>query len=271
MSDVVVTGASSGIGASVSRRLQAAGHRVIAIVRRDDAMPASAAVVPVVVDLRADDLVALVRAAIAEHVGPAGLGGVVHCAGQPTLGPLEHVPLSQLRASFELHAVALVALAQACLPALRRGHGRIVAVGSVGGRVATPWLGAYGASKFALVGLTGALRHELRPFGIHVSLVEPGVVDTPMLPAGEQLYVDALAALPATETAYAAGLARAQATYRRATARPMTPDRVATAVMHALFAARPRPRYLVGVDAHLATTLQWLLPTRAFEWLVRRL
>jgi NAD(P)-dependent dehydrogenase (short-subunit alcohol dehydrogenase family) len=213
-----------------------------------------------------------VRAALAAaRLDAAPLRGLVHCAGAPSLAPLETVARESLRAALQLHAFALVDLAQALLPALRTGGGRIVAIGSVGGRVATPLLGAYGASKFALVALTTALRHELHGQGIAVSLVEPGVVDTPMLPAGAALFDSARTALPAEATRYLPAIDRAAATYRRAIARPSPAERVARAVEHALFARHPRPRYLVGVDAHVAAALQWLLPVRAFEWLVRRL
>ncbi|MBX7081876.1 MAG: SDR family NAD(P)-dependent oxidoreductase [Nannocystaceae bacterium] len=274
MSDIVVTGAGSGIGAAVTRRLLAAGHRVVAIVRspaRAEAIAASS-VVPLVVDLAGDEVASRLRAALAEAgLAAAPLRGLVHCAGAPSLAPLETASREDLRASLQLHALALVELAQVLLPALRRGHGRIVAIGSVGGRVATPLMGAYGASKFALVALTTALRHELHGQGIAVSLVEPGVVDTPMLPAGAALFDRARAALPTEATQYTAAIDRAAVTYRRAIARPTPADRVARAVEHALFARRPRPRYLVGADAHIAAALQWLLPVRAFEWLVRRL
>lgn len=277
MTTVVVTGAASGIGEATVQRLHRAGHRVVALVRRMEGAAQLQALDPercIVrrVDVTIADDVARIGTEIDVLCGAEGLGGLVNCAGVSTMGPVETATLDELRRTLEVNTIGAVAMAQACLPALRRGSGRIVNVGSIGGRVATPLLGIYGASKFALDAITTALRHELRPAGIAVSLVEPGVVDTPMTTRGPALFDTCRAALPADVAAYyGAQLDRGMKNYKRATARPSAPDCVAKAIEHALVARRPRPRYPVGADAHIVGFFHWLLPERVFEWLLRSL
>lgn len=275
MTTVVVTGAASGIGEATVQRLHRAGHRVVALVRRIEtathleALGAERCLVRQI-DVSAADDVARGGARIDVLCGAEGLAGLVNCAGVSTMGPVETVAISELRRALEVNTIGAIAMAQACLPALRRGRGRIVNVGSIGGRVATPLLGVYGASKFALDGITTAMRHELRPAGIAVSLVEPGVIDTPMTTRGAALFDACRAALPPDVAAYyGPQLDRGVKNYRRATARPTAPDRVAKAIEHALFAPRPRLRYPVGPDARIVGFLHWLLPERVFEWIVR--
>jgi NAD(P)-dependent dehydrogenase (short-subunit alcohol dehydrogenase family) len=275
MTTVVVTGAAGGIGEATVQRLHSAGHRVVALVRRIDSAAhlvalASERCIVRQVDVTIADDVARIGAEIDVLCREKGLLGLVSCAGVSTIGPVETTTPAELRRTFEVNTIGAVAMAQACLPALRRGRGRIVNVGSIGGRVATPLLGGYGASKFALDAITTALRHELRPAGITVSLVEPGVIDTPMTTRGTALIDACRVALP-TDLAvyYGPQLDRGAKTYRRATARPTAPDRVAKAIEHALVARRPRLRYPVGADARIVGLLHWLLPERVLEWLVR--
>lgn len=277
MTTIVVTGAASGIGEATTLRLHRAGHRVIAVVRRAESAERLRALGPEPVVVRVVDVTdeAAVRELGRELdtvVGADGLGGLVNCAGVSTMGPVETSTREQWRSALDVNTLGPVAMTQACLPALRRAKGRIVNVGSIGGRVATPLLGAYGASKFALDAMTTALRHELLPAGIRVSLVEPGVVDTPMTTHGPALFDACRAALPpALAEYYGTQLDRGAQSYRRATAHPTSADRVARAIEHALVARRPRLRYPIGADARIVGWLHWLLPERTFEWLVRHL
>jgi len=277
MTTVVVTGAGSGIGEATVQRLHRAGHRVVALVRRIDGAARLQALDPErcmvhQVDVTVADDVTRIGAQIDVLCGAQGLGGLVNCAGVSTMGPVETATLDELRRALEVNTIGAVAMTQTCLPALRRAGGRIINVGSIGGRVATPLLGVYNASKFALDGITTALRHELRPAGIAVSLVEPGVVDTRMTTRAPALFDVCRAALPPELAAYyVTQLDRGMKNYRRATARPSAPDRVAKAIEHALLARHPRPRYPVGADARVIGFLHWLLPERVFEWLVRSL
>ena len=162
---VFVTGASSGIGKATALRLDKEGFRVLAGVRREqdaDALreQASDRLIPVMLDVT--DAVSIEQATktVEETVGPAGLDGLVNNTGFGIPGPLEFVPIDDARKQFEINLFGLLSVTQALLPLLRRGKGRIVNMGSMGGRVAFPFIGVYCASKFALEGLTDAFRVE---------------------------------------------------------------------------------------------------------------
>jgi NAD(P)-dependent dehydrogenase (short-subunit alcohol dehydrogenase family) len=239
-------------------RLASAGWNVYGGVRAavDAASLREHGVEPV--DLDVTDAVHIAAAAAA--VGPE-LHGVVANAGIAIAAPLELVPLHELRRQLEVNVVGQVAVLQAVLPALRRVRGRVVLMGSVGGRSALPFLGPYAASKHALEALADVLRVELAPWGIAVSLVEPASVRTAIWAKGAA-QADAMRAEIAPE---ADGLYAARMERFRAVALERGPgidaDVVARAVEHALTATRPRARYLVGRDAHLRVWIE-RLPTR---------
>jgi NAD(P)-dependent dehydrogenase (short-subunit alcohol dehydrogenase family) len=199
------------------------------------------------------------------------LDGLVNNAGIARAGPLEFLPIEELRRQLDVNLVAQVAVTQAFLPALRRARGRIVFVGSIAGRSALPFIGAYSASKHALEAVADTLRLELAPFGIAVSIVEPGTIRTPIweksAAVADELMQDAP---PELDELYGGRIA----SFRRmalARARHGAPaDEVAQAVETALNAARPRARTLVGRDAKLRASLE-RLPDRLRDRLYRRL
>jgi NAD(P)-dependent dehydrogenase (short-subunit alcohol dehydrogenase family) len=197
------------------------------------------------------------------------LDGLVANAGIAIAAPLELVPLDELRHQLEVNVVGQVAVAQAFLPALRRSRGRIVLMGSIGGRSALPFLGPYAASKHALEAIADALRVELRPFGIAVSIVEPASIATAIWQKGA-VRADELSQgfEPDAAALYAERVAR----FRRvALARGPggDPDEVAKVVERALTAARPKARYVVGRDAHLRAWIE-RLPTRLRDRVLAR-
>jgi NAD(P)-dependent dehydrogenase (short-subunit alcohol dehydrogenase family) len=207
-------------------------------------------------------------AAAAETVGPQ-LDGLVDNAGIAIAAPLELVPLDELRRQLEVNVVGQVAVTQAFLPALRRGRGRVVLMGSIGGRSALPFLGPYAASKHALEALADSLRVELRPWGIAVSIVEPASIRTAIWEKGARRADELHDGFPreAAEL-YAASIARFR-TVALARGPGADPDEVAKAVEHALTAGRPRARYLVGRDAHVRAWIE-RLPTRVRDRLLAR-
>ena len=199
-------------------------------------------------------------AAAAESLGPE-LHGLVDNAGIAVAAPLELVPLDELRHQLEVNVVGQIAVTQAFLPALRRTRGRVVLMGSIGGRSALPFLGPYAASKHALEAVADSLRLELRPWGVSVSIVEPGSIATPIWAKGAARADELRGRLDAERAElYAAPLAafRKVALSRGPGA---DPNEVAKAVEHALTAGRPKARYLVGRDAHLRAWVE-RLPTR---------
>lgn len=269
---VVVTGASSGIGEATARTLAQGGFRVLAGVRSGaDAERAGALhdrVEPVTVDVTDQGTVD----GLAARIGDAPLAGLVNNAGISVSGPLEFVPLDEWRRQLEVNVIGQVAVTQALLPALRRARGRIVNIGSVGGRVAVPLLSPYAASKFALEGITDSLRRELRPLDVHVAIVEPGAIATRIWEKGTAAADATLAqAPPEAERVYGPTIEAVRAQARQAAERAIPPAEVAKAVEHALTARRPRTRYPVGRDARQRIRAAAILPDRAFDALVARM
>ena len=218
--------------------------------------------------LRLDVTDAQQIAAAADAVGST-LDGLVDNAGIAIAAPLELVPLDELRHQLEVNVVGQVAVTQAFLPALRRARGRVVLMGSIGGRSALPFLGPYAASKHALEAIADSLRVELRPWGIGVAIVEPASIATPIWQKGASR-ADAMRAglAPETEALYAPAVAR----FRKvALSRGPggDPGEVAKAVEHALTSDRPKARYLVGRDAHLRAWIE-RLPTRLRDRVLSR-
>lgn len=235
-------------------------------VRTDEAAAAlrESGVEPLMLDVTDAGQIAVA----AEAVGPE-LHGLVDNAGIAVAAPLELVPLDELRRQLEVNVVGQVAVLQAFLPALRGGRGRVVLMGSVGGRSALPFLGPYAASKHALEAFADVLRVELAPWGMTVSIVEPASVKTAIWTKGAE-HADALRGGLDADAAelYAARIARF-----RAVALERGPgieaDVVARAVEHALTASRPKARYLVGRDAHLRAWIE-RLPTRLRDRVLAR-
>ena len=181
---VLVTGASTGIGEATALRLKGAGWDVLAGARKDADLERlrAAGVTPVRLDVTDPQTIAAARA----ELGDRALGGLVNNAGVAVSAPIEFVPLDDLRHQLEVNLIGQVAVVQAFLPALREGRGRVVNVSSIGGRIALPMVGPYAASKFGLEAVSDSLRREVRPWGIHVALIEPGAVTTPIWDKGRE-------------------------------------------------------------------------------------
>ena len=273
---VVITGASTGIGEACALRLGKHGWRVFAGVRKEADGAAlreksSDRLTPVMIDVTDQASVTAAAETVRAAVGDGGLAGLVNNAGISVFGPLEFLPPEDLRRQLEVNVIGQIVVTQAFLPLIRAGNGRIVNMGSIGGRMATPFLGPYNASKFAMEALTDSLRQELRPWGIEVALVEPGSIATPIWSKGQanademeksmpeeamKLYGDAFAALRAAAKEFEkAGV---------------PPDEVAKFVEHALTASKPKTRYVVGRDAQIQRVLAKVVPDRVLDGLVQR-
>jgi NAD(P)-dependent dehydrogenase (short-subunit alcohol dehydrogenase family) len=200
-------------------------------------------------------------------VGARGVWGLVNNAGVVMAGPLEFLPDDALRQQFEVNIFGTLALTRAFLPLLREARGRIVNVSSVNGRLASPFSGAYAGSKFALEGLSDALRIELAPAGVAVVVVQPGAIATPIWETSRQRALALLARYPADAwTHYGGVLDRLKDI--RTPPHAVPAERVAQVVARALAARRPRTRYHVGWDARAGVLLARLLPGRALDWLL---
>jgi len=256
---VLVTGASSGIGADCAARLVRAGWKVFAGVREQGSAPAGTE--ELLLDVTDAGQIEAAAGAVGER-----LDGLVDNAGIAIAAPLEHLPLEELRRQLEVNVVGQLAVAQAVLPALRAARGRIVIVGSIAGTSALPFLGPYAISKFALEAMADALRLELAPDGIHVSLIRPGTIATPIWskpqPLADTLSEDALKRYGSRLDAL-----RKFAAARAANAAPV--ESVSKAIEDALTSQSPKARYLVGRDAHIRAAVE-LLPDRIRDRVVSR-
>lgn len=274
MRTVLVTGASTGIGRATALRLDGFGWKVFAGVRKpEDAeslrREASERLTPVFLDVTDPEQIAAAAAQI-ERESPDGLDGLVNNAGVAVPGPLETIPLDDLRHQLEVNLVAYVAVTQALLPAIRRAEGRIVFLASIGGRVAFPFGGPYHASKFATEAIGDVFRQELRPWGIEVAIIEPGSIDTPIWERGQRKAEDVEAKSPQTNLLYGAAIEKFKQVIEDTAERGIPPEKVAKAIAHALESGRPRTRYLVGLDAKLQAKLKPLIPTRLLDRIVAR-
>ena len=261
---VVVTGASTGIGAACALHLDGIGFRVFAGVRKEAdgaslKAKGSARFSTVLLDVTDAASIQNAKDTVAEAVGRAGLAGLVNNAGISINAPLEFLPIDLLRKQFEVNVTGQIAVTQAFLDMVRTAKGRIVITGSTSGRLSIPMGGPYSASKFAIEALADSLRMELRPWGIEVALVEPGAIDTPIweksLAAGDEL----LASLPPRTMELYGPLIDKVKNGAKAAAKGAVPaQQVAECIAHALTAAKPKTRYLVGKDARIQMLLTHL-------------
>ena len=260
---VLVTGCSSGIGAATAHLLQDAGWQVFPTARKPDDLATlrASGFDPIALDLANPASVAQAAREALDHTG-GQLGALVNNAGFCQAGALEDISRDALRAQFEANVFGLHELTRALLPAFRRqGHGRIVNVSSVFGRIAVPLVGSYCASKFALEALSDALRIELWGTGIWVALIEPGAI----LSRFRHNAADHLAQAVDSKqsgfgSAYEHEIERRRRQVKRADFFTRPPEEVARKIRHALESAHPRRRYPVTPAAHLVEFIVRFVP-----------
>jgi NAD(P)-dependent dehydrogenase (short-subunit alcohol dehydrogenase family) len=256
----LVTGVSSGIGRATAALLAQHGFRVFGTMRRPGAdVPSGVEVLPL--DVREDASVRCCVDRVLEAAGRIDL--LVNNAGVALNGALEEVSIGQARALFETNFFGVLRMTQAVLPVMReQGRGRVVNIGSVVGFLPGPFGGVYVASKHALEGYSETLGLEVRPFGIHVSVIQPSFIRTD-IDRNSTIADRPLAA-------YEAQRQRTLEVLRRSVAAGDPPLMVARAVLEAAVSPRPRLRYPVGRDAKLLRRLRTLLPPSWFELGLRR-
>lgn len=273
---VFVTGASTGIGEACALELDRLGFQVFLGVRRHEdaerlAGRMSGRTVPVVADVTDAAAVSAAAERIGSVVGPRGLAGLVNNAGIVVAGPLELLPIDHLRTQLEVNVLGQIAVTQAMVPLLRRAQGRLINMSSISGCIASPFLGPYAASKFALGALNDALRIELRRWNIAVAIIEPGSVKTPIWEKARTM-ADALAGRldPESVALYQADVESFRTAFAKVADKAIPVRHVVRAVVHALTARRPKTRYRVGADARVGVPLVRLLPDRWRDYLVRK-
>lgn len=280
---ILVSGASSGIGKASAGALLGAGFRVFACVRsdsaaealeRDLAADANGRLRTLRLDVTHPEQIRSAVTTVEAAVGERGLWGLFNNAGIAVAGPIECTPVDELRRQFEVNVFGQVAMTQAFLPLLRRARGRILNTGSIAGFGTVPGLGPYSMSKHAMEALSDALRRELRPWRIEVSLLEPGSIATAIWSKGADAFEANLKSPPPGLVELYGPLMRTLNQFAAQSARDASPVSVVTKdVVHAFTAARPRTRYCKGhstgmrkvlrrlpdrwVDAVFARTLRW--------------
>ncbi len=272
MPTVLITGASTGIGRATALHLAGAGWTVFAGVRKlsdGEALAAAGGVrvEPIVLDVTDPAQIATTVERVNEHGGR--LDALVNNAGIGYGGPLELIPIGDLRNQLEVNVLGPVAVTQALLPALRHARGRIVLVSSIGGRVAMAFTAPYAASKHAIEAIGDALRVELRSSHVQVALIEPGSVATPIWDKG-RAQGDGLSVPPELIDQYGHVPAAMDKVLRDTERRGVPPEQVAKTIAGALTARRMKARYVIGRDARAMLLAKRLLPDHVFDRVARR-
>lgn len=274
MKTFLVTGASTGIGEACALHLDSLGHRVYAGVRKQadgDRLRAATSdrLRPVILDVTDEQQVSAASALIDQEAG--SLDGVVNNAGIAVGGALEHLAIEEWRRQLEVNVIGQVSVTKSMLPLIRRATGRIVFMGSMSGKLGTAMLGPYAASKFAIEAVGETLRTDLHPWGIKVSVIEPGGVKTPIWDKAEADVAATLEGMePEAIEAYSTHIAAVRKAITLQSTNGVTPHKVAQAVEHALLARRPKLRYPVGLDARGGAVMVRLLPDRPREAILRK-
>jgi short-subunit dehydrogenase len=270
---VLITGATAGIGRHAALHLAARGFHVIATGRRAEALAELAAEAEgTLTPLRLDVTDAASIAGAAEVVDRVtsghGVDVLVNNAGFGDIAPAEMMSDADLRAQFETNVFGLMAVTRAFLPRMReRGAGRIINVGSLGGTFTLPLFGGYNATKYAVESLSDALRLELRPFGIQVSIIEPGPIKTHFSTRS----LDASAKHDQDDSPYAPVVRRFMALTARTDRMAPGPIATSRAIHHAASSRRPRARYKLTLSSRLTVALMRALPTRWSDAILRRI
>jgi len=270
---VLITGASTGIGAALAQLLaqRFAGIRLVLAARSVEKLEtvatlcrkAGAEVLAVPTDLeKFEQVEALAQAAIAQF---GRVDALVNNAGYGQMGPVELIPHQAAQRQFQINLLGPLALIRALVPVMRdAGGGRIINISSLGGRMAFPFGGLYSASKFALEGLSDALRMELSPFNIQVSVIEPGPVRTDFF-AVASLAVEETVTAPET-TPYCAAFEQLKGLEKQTSSRAWTSWQVAEVIVRALNDRHPRPRYIAATGGNFFLFLMTkVLPTRVVD------
>jgi NAD(P)-dependent dehydrogenase (short-subunit alcohol dehydrogenase family) len=254
----LVTGASSGIGRETAAALVADGYRVLGTSRDPSSVTSPVAGVDYLpLDLRSEESISALAPVM------ASVDVLVNNAGESQSGPLEDLPGDALRRLFEINVFGPVRLTQLALPGMRsRGYGRVVMVGSMLASFPLAYRSSYVASKAAIKGFSNAARHELSPYGVWLTTVEPGSIATG-LSARRTSYVG-------PDSPYRTRFATMLAALDRNERAGVPPSRVAATILKAVSAERPRRHYAVGSNAPLVFALRRVAPASLAEKLTHR-
>jgi len=270
MTSVLITGCSSGIGAATAADLVAHGHTVYATARRPETLQALAdkGCRTLALDVTDEESMAAAVAAVEEAEGSVGV--LVNNAGYSQSGAIESIPLDDIRRQFETNVFGLIRMSQLVLPGMRRaGGGRIINIGSMGGKLTFPGGGSYHATKYAVEAISDAMRFEVQGFGVQVVLIEPGLITTEFAHAAvastDGLNDGPYADFNARVGAVTAGIYES----RLAGVVGGGPETVAEVIRTAIESKRPKARYTVTPSATLGIVQRQITPDRLWDWMLR--
>ena len=268
---VLITGATAGIGRTSALHLAREGHRVIATGRKPAELAKlkqEAGALPLdtlALDVTSPESIAAAVSAVDQLTAGRGIDVLVNNAGFGVLGPTSEIGDAEMRRQYETNVFGLMNVTRAFLPKMmQRRSGRIINVSSVGGRMTLPYFGVYNSTKYAVESLSDALRYELRPFGIDVALIEPGIIRTNF----EATAVSGLAAF--AKTPFAVAVEKYDAMSKRADKFASNPIVIARAISRAVRARRASARYVAPRSTHFVLWMAALLPTRVWDWAMRK-
>jgi NADP-dependent 3-hydroxy acid dehydrogenase YdfG len=268
---IVVTGASTGIGAATSKELARRGFHVLAGVRREvdaEALRSVDGIEPCILDITSDADVAAIADRVDRDWRP--LRALVNNAGIAVNAPLEVLPIAEWRRQFDVNLFGHIAMTQALFPALLNSSGTVVNISSIGGKVALPTYGAYAGSKFAMEAVSDALRRETNGTGINVVVIEPGAVKTEIAERGIATSEELTAAMTTPQRArYSTLLSAVTAQARSFDATGVPAESAAVVIAKAATAARPRTRYTIGRDAAILARVSRLASDRTLDRIMR--
>ncbi|MBD2309006.1 SDR family oxidoreductase [Chroococcidiopsis sp. FACHB-1243] len=271
---VVITGASTGVGRATALLLDKQGYQVFAGVRREEdaeslKLNASSNLIPIILDITSSEQIQSAAKIVSQAVGEKGLTGLVNNAGILIDGPLEYLAIAELRWQLEVNVIGQVAVTQAFLPTIRKAKGRIINIGSVSGKVASPFFSALCASKFALEALTDALRMELAPWKIEAILIEPGSIASTAPDKVEASVQKKLANMsPIARSMYGDLYKFSMEQLIQSNRMGIPPEEVARAIQKALEVSKPKTRYFLSkqkFELSLLLMLAKILPDRVCD------
>ena len=273
---ILVTGASSGIGLAITTELVKRQYQVFACARKEEDLKRlqnEVGAIPVELDVTNEQQVKnLVTVVLSQRRGSSSLFGLINSAGIARHGPVECVPMSVLRKQFEVNFFGLYSVTQTLLPFLREARGRIINISSISGRISSPFLSPYSASKFAVEALTDSLRRVVGSLGVKVVSICPGFIKTPMLekhPDKKELE-ELLFTRKGQEEAYLEKLERFGIHIEEEKKKAGPVEIVVNAAMDGLESPKPRTRYYVGKGISFVAKLCSLLPDRWLDWIISK-
>lgn len=267
---VVVTGASTGIGKAIAEKLAEVGYNVFATVRKDtdaDILAGlSPKITPIKMDVTDHDSILKAKETIKELLGDKKLYSLINNAGIAVAGPLEVIDIEEIRKQFEVNYFGLLDTTQVFFELLDKGHSKIINMSSVGGKIATPFMGPYNSSKFALEAMSDSMRRELFDTNIEVVVIEPGMIMTPIWDKAEEIDVEKY-----KSTTYVPYLKKLKTTAIDGGRKGAPASKVADRVLEVLSKKSNKARYWVSANPAVEVYIPRMIPAKLLDFAVGKM